>query len=132
MAGLATTGLTYKGLYTVDETEHSGAPETLSIRARSADLRGSLKTKREHTWHDCTLQDVLQLIGQRNQLELRISESLAATAIQHLDQRSSCPRGLTASATDNQLMLIPATLRCKPGWIIRMASCARACLVMSH
>lgn len=84
--GWTTTGLTYKGLYTVDETEHSGAPDTLSIRARSADLRGSLKTKREHTWHECTLKDVLQQVGQRNQLELRISEKLAATAIQHLDQ----------------------------------------------
>ena len=34
--------LTYKGEYTVDEVEHTGAPDSLTIRARSADLRGAL------------------------------------------------------------------------------------------
>ena len=34
----------FKGEYTVDEVEHSGAPDSITIRARSADLRGSLKT----------------------------------------------------------------------------------------
>ena len=43
------TGLIYKGRYNVDETEHSGAPDTLSIRARSADLSGGLKVKRERS-----------------------------------------------------------------------------------
>ena len=47
--GWSTSGLVYKGSYTVDETEHSGAPDMLSIRARSADLRETLKIKREQT-----------------------------------------------------------------------------------
>jgi|GEM_PF-447675 P2 family phage major capsid protein len=52
--GWSDTGLVDKGSYTVDETEHSGAPDILSIRARSADLRGSLKTKRERSWSEVT------------------------------------------------------------------------------
>lgn len=43
--GWSDTGLVDKGSYTVDETEHSGAPDVLNIRARSADLRGNLKNQ---------------------------------------------------------------------------------------
>ncbi len=32
--------LTHKGRFTVNEVEHQGAPDTLTIRARSADFRG--------------------------------------------------------------------------------------------
>src|SRR5690606_28370719 len=45
--GWSDSGLVDKGVFTVDELEHSGAADTLSIRARSADLRGELKTRRE-------------------------------------------------------------------------------------
>lgn len=37
--GWSDTGLIDKGSYTVDEVEHSGTPDQLTIRARSADLR---------------------------------------------------------------------------------------------
>ncbi|MEB0038843.1 phage late control D family protein, partial [Pseudomonas sp. RTS2] len=37
--GWSDTGLVSKGTYIIDEIEHSGAPDILSIRARSADLR---------------------------------------------------------------------------------------------
>jgi phage protein D len=57
--GWSDTGLVDKGTYTVDETEHSGAPDVLSIRARSADLRTGLKTKRECSWSNTTLGEVL-------------------------------------------------------------------------
>ena len=43
--------LTYKGEYTVDEVEHSGAPDSLTIRARSADLRGALTNQQERSFH---------------------------------------------------------------------------------
>ena len=33
--------------FTVDEIEHSGAPDRLTIRARSADFRETLNTRRE-------------------------------------------------------------------------------------
>ncbi|MGK9568748.1 phage late control D family protein, partial [Salmonella enterica subsp. enterica] len=56
--GWSDTGLVDKGTYTVDETEHSGAPDILSIRARSADLRKGLKTKRERSWSNTTLGEV--------------------------------------------------------------------------
>lgn len=84
--GWTTSGLVYKGSYTVDETEHSGAPDVLSIRARSADLRETLKTKREQTWKDATLREILTTIALRSQLDLKIAPSLGDQLIAHLDQ----------------------------------------------
>lgn len=84
--GWSTSGLVYKGSYTVDETEHSSAPDMLNIRARSADLRETLKIKREQTWKDASLREILSTIALRSQLDLKIAPSLADEIIVHLDQ----------------------------------------------
>lgn len=84
--GWSTSGLVYKGSYTVDETEHSGAPDILNIRARSADWRESLKTKREQTWESAQLVEILGSIAGRNGLDPKISSPLAEQIIAHLDQ----------------------------------------------
>ena len=84
--GWADTGLTYKGSYTVDETEHSGAPDVLSIRARSADLRAGLTRKRERSWHSITLADVINTIATAYSLKPVIDRVLGAIQVPHLDQ----------------------------------------------
>ena len=84
--GWSDTGLVDKGTYTVDETEHSGAPDVLSIRARSADLRKGLKTKRERSWSDTTLGDVLGDIALGNGLTATIAGALDCLPILQLDQ----------------------------------------------
>ena len=92
--GWSDTGLVDKGTYTVDETEHSGAPDVLSIRARSADLRKGLKTKREHSWSDTKLGDVLGQVALRNGLTATISSSLAGLPILQLDQANESDANL--------------------------------------
>ena len=84
--GWHTSGLVYKGSYTVDETEHSGAPDMISIRARSADLRETLKTKREQTWKGALLREILGTIALRSGLDLKIEPSLGGQMIAHMDQ----------------------------------------------
>ncbi|WP_085600758.1 MULTISPECIES: phage late control D family protein [unclassified Pseudomonas] len=84
--GWSDTGLVDKGTYTVDETEHSGAPDVLSIRARSADLRKGLKTKRERNWSNSTLGDVLGDIAIGNGLTATIAGALDGLPILQLDQ----------------------------------------------
>ena len=76
----------FKGEYTGDEVEHSGAPDSITIRARSADLRGSLKNHFERSFHHTTLGQIVRQIAQENQLTAQISESLAQIEISHLDQ----------------------------------------------
>lgn len=84
--GWAATGLVYKGSYVVDEIEHAGAPDTLTIRARSADLRTGLTTQRDRSWHQVTVGDIVNAIADENALEPAVDAALAAQPIAHLDQ----------------------------------------------
>ncbi|WP_413742313.1 phage late control D family protein [Sodalis sp. RH15] len=75
-----------KGDFTVDEVEHHGAPDTLIIRARSADFRGSLNSRREVSYHDTNLNDIVSQIATRNSLTPAVSDELKAIKIPHIDQ----------------------------------------------
>ncbi|HEN3247050.1 TPA: phage late control D family protein [Yersinia enterocolitica] len=75
-----------KGDFTVDEVEHHGAPDTLTIRARSADFRGSLNTRREVSYHETTLGKVVAQVAERNKLTAMLAEGLDDIAISHIDQ----------------------------------------------
>ena len=84
--GWSDTGLVDKGAYTVDEVEHSGAPDVLSIRARSADLRAGLARKRERSWHRQRLGDLVRGIAAEYSLQPLIDAALAAIGLPHIDQ----------------------------------------------
>ena len=92
--GWSDTGLVDKGTYTVDETEHSGAPDVLNIRARSADLRKGLKTKRERSWSNSTLGKVLGDIAMGNNLTATIAGALEGLPILQLDQANESDANL--------------------------------------
>jgi len=80
------SALLNKGSFTVDEIEHRGAPDTLTIRGRSADFRGSLNSRRKQSWHDTTLGQVVEAIAQRNKLTASVADTLKAIAVPHADQ----------------------------------------------
>lgn len=75
-----------KGQFTVDEIEHSGSPDRLTIRARSADFRETLNVRREKSWHKTTVGDVVKDIAARHSLKVAIGNDVAAMALDHLDQ----------------------------------------------
>ena len=75
-----------KGSFTVDEVEHRGAPDTVTIRARSADFRGTLNSRREESWHDTTLGGVVEAIAARNKLGSSVAPELAKIPLPHVDQ----------------------------------------------
>jgi len=79
-------GLIDKGTFKVDEVEHSGSPDVITIRARSADLTHSMRTRRERSWHDVTLGAVVRTLAGEHGLQARIAPALAGIAIPHLDQ----------------------------------------------
>tara|TARA_R110002167_G_scaffold98718_12_gene259440 strand:+ start:923 stop:1918 length:996 start_codon:yes stop_codon:yes gene_type:complete len=105
-----------KGEYLVDEVTHSGAPDQLAIRARSADFRASLKVKREQSWHDTSLQAIVTALAERNQLEPVIGAPLGAIAVAHIDQtqesdinfltRLAALYGATAAVKAGRLLFI--------------------------
>lgn len=84
--GWSDTGLVDKGSYTVDELEHSGAPDMLSIRARSADLGEGLAKKRERSWHGQTIGTILSTIAQQYGLTPLVNAALGSIGLPHLDQ----------------------------------------------
>lgn len=75
-----------KGTYTVDEIEYSGSPDRLMLRARSADFRATLNTKREKSWHQTTVGAMVKDIAARHKLTAALSDETARMAIDHLDQ----------------------------------------------
>lgn len=75
-----------KGSFTVDEVEHHGAPDTMTIRARSADFRGSLNSRREVSYHETTLGDIVTQIAGRNKLKPMLADGFTGIAVAHIDQ----------------------------------------------
>ena len=75
-----------KGSFVVDEAEHSGTPDRVTIRARAADLGGEIRTRKEKSWHATTLGTVLAELAKRNSLTHKIDKALAAIKVDHLDQ----------------------------------------------
>lgn len=91
-----------KGEFTVDEIEHRGAPDTLTIRARSADFRGTLNSRREMSYHDTTLGQVVEQIAARNKLTASVATQLNTISIPHIDQsQESDAKFLSRLATRN-------------------------------
>lgn len=80
--------LILKGVYTVDEVAHRGPPDQLTISARSADFRDTFNVKREYSWHNITVGDVVASIASRYDLRAGVSEALAKIEIDHADQTS--------------------------------------------
>lgn len=79
-------GLVGKGSFKVDEIEHSGPPDQITLRARSADFTSAIRLRREQSWHDTTLGAVLSDIAGRNGLSARIASELARIGVPTLCQ----------------------------------------------
>ncbi|EKH2362097.1 TPA: phage late control D family protein [Escherichia coli] len=75
-----------KGAFTVDEIEHTGAPDRLTIRARSADFRETLNTRREKSWHKTTVGEVVKEIAVRHKLKMALGKDLSDKPVEHIDQ----------------------------------------------
>lgn len=92
--GWADGPLVDKGSYIVDEVEHTGAPDTLTLRARATDLRAGIATKREKSWHKTTVGAIVQAIAKANGLTAAIPDWLAKQKIEHIDQTSESDANL--------------------------------------
>ncbi len=78
--------LTNQGDYIVDEVNHGGPPDVITVRARSADFRASLLEQRETSYDNATLGEIVKAIAASNELEAVINDELANKPIAHLDQ----------------------------------------------
>lgn len=85
--GWPDSGIVDKGVFTVDELEHSGTPDILTIRARSADLREGITQKKERSWGDITVADIVRKIAEENSYQPAIGKQFEDIKIRHLDQQ---------------------------------------------
>lgn len=108
------SALINKGSFTVDEIEHRGAPDRLTIRGRSADFRGTLNSRREQSWHDTTLGVIVETIAQRNKLTASVADTLKAVAVPHIDQSQESDAAFLSRLADRN----GATVSVKAGKLL--------------
>lgn len=75
-----------KGSFTVDEIEHSGAPDKLTVRARSADFRETLNIRRDQSYHKTTIGGIIKTVAERNKLAPTLNKTMSDLAVDHIDQ----------------------------------------------
>lgn len=80
------TGLIDKGTFKVDEVEHSGSPDILTIRARAVDFTAAARRRNLKTYTDTTLGAVVTQLAGNAGLTARVAPDLAGIAITVLDQ----------------------------------------------
>lgn len=84
--GWSDTGLVDKGTFTVDEVGYRGSPDVMTIRARSANLKGALRTRTERSFHGKTIKQIVEEIAQANELTAVVGQRFSNEKIPHIDQ----------------------------------------------
>ncbi|MCB2048555.1 MAG: phage late control D family protein [Novosphingobium sp.] len=112
-----TPGLIDKGKFTVDQVDWGGPADQVTIRARSADLTGSFRKRREDKHKDTTLGDLARKVAGRNGLTAKVSPELEDIEIKVLSQHQKSDMALlrqlgrehdaVATVKDGKLLLTP-------------------------
>lgn len=82
-------GLVDKGNYIVDEITAEGAPDTVTLRGRSADFTGDLKLRQERSFKATTLGAIVARIAGEHQLQPHCAPSLAGVQVDVHQSRES-------------------------------------------
>ncbi|WP_459614371.1 contractile injection system protein, VgrG/Pvc8 family [Bordetella sp. 2513F-2] len=114
--GWQDTGLVDKGEFTVDEVEYSGPPDTVTIRARSADMRSALRTRNERSFHDKTIAEIVATIAEDHGLTPVVG-SFGPVKVAHIDQTNESDAAFlarigkrydaVATIKDKRLLFLP-------------------------
>lgn len=112
--GYAGQPLTRLGRYTVDEVELSGPPDTLVIRGKASDLRGSGRTIRSGSWEALPLQRIVAEIGARNGWQVVCPVLVQVPRVDQYNEsdfnfitRLARQYDCTAKLADGQLLVLP-------------------------
>ena len=116
--GFKESGLDKMGLFIVDEVEVKGPPASLTVRARSADLRDELKDQKTRSWSDTTLEQVVSDVAADHALTLRMPPPPPSIHLPHLDQSNESDLNLltrlarrwdyTFKLSGDRLVFVPA------------------------
>ncbi|MGL4921309.1 MAG: phage late control D family protein [Aeromonas veronii] len=91
-----------KGTFNIDEVGHSGAPDSLSIRGKSADLSGGMNKLRERSWHNEYIGAIVEQLAARYGLTPIVGDAFKGMMIDHIDQTNESDLAfLTRLATEH-------------------------------
>lgn len=89
MIGFEGSGISLQGSFIVDEVQHQGPPDKISVRGRSAPVSSGLATRKERSWSNTTIGHVVNIIAGEHGLTPRVSAALAGQTVQQIDQTES-------------------------------------------
>ena len=85
-----TAGMVDKGTFTVDEVRKEGgsdnSTDTVTIRGRSADLTGAYRNRKDKSWKDKTIGDIVRDIAGANGYEARVHADLVNIKVPSAEQ----------------------------------------------
>lgn len=97
------------GQFVVDEIGGTVGPDTMSIKAKSADMRAAIKSAKTRAWQDVTVADIVAKIAGEHGLAKQISDSLKSVHYTYLAQTSESDLNfLTRIARDLDATCKPA------------------------
>ena len=92
-----------KGTFMVDESEHRGTPDIITIRVRAADLCGEIRKRTKKSWHDTSLGSILATLVKRNKVTHKVDAQLAPprsdTSTRPMNQACTSSPGWRANMT---------------------------------
>ncbi|WP_345668247.1 contractile injection system protein, VgrG/Pvc8 family, partial [Wohlfahrtiimonas larvae] len=90
-----------RGDFKVDAVSHTGAPDIITISAKSADFRGKLLEPKNKAYHQKTIKEIVEEIADQHQLKSMINEELGNIKIHDRQQRNESDANfLTRLAND--------------------------------
>ncbi|MBJ8418771.1 contractile injection system protein, VgrG/Pvc8 family [Acinetobacter courvalinii] len=84
--GFEGEGLHDKGDFIVDETEWSGTPDTITIKASSANFKSNIKEAKSKSYHRKKFGEIASEIAQNHKLTLVMTDDLKNIDLRHVDQ----------------------------------------------
>lgn len=115
--GYTETGIVDKGEYLFSDFSCSGAPDTMNITARSANLAETLAQQKERSWHGKTPAAIVEAIAGEHGYTPKIAEQYKQETIKHIDQTNESDAaflsrlaeqyGAIATVKQNHLLFIP-------------------------
>ncbi|WP_028687324.1 phage late control D family protein [Pseudomonas fulva] len=110
------------GSYRVDQVEVTGPPDTVTLRGKASDMRGSGKTTRSGSWENVPLAQIVSDLAARNGWKAGCT---VQTKVARVDQRNESDFNFitrlarqydcTAKVGDGQLLVMPRQGGSTPG-----------------
>ncbi|MNO99714.1 phage late control protein GPD [compost metagenome] len=102
------------GSYTVDEVEVTGPPDTITLRGKASDMRGSGKTTRSGSWEDVSLAQIVGDVAARNGWQPSCPVDTRVPRTDQLNEsdfnfitRLAKKHDCTAKVADGKLLVLP-------------------------